>query len=120
MIRDELYVRSFDGWQGYAHVRVWRPAPDQVTVVISGGGGGGTLEQLLPLLCDEYPNDTVEFFFHVPSDWAALGYYAALTVGSDGTVVQTRMAGDTLAARLGPTFYATEDPEDETTGWGGA
>ncbi|WP_405652843.1 hypothetical protein [Streptomyces sp. NBC_00019] len=120
MIRDEHYVRPFDGWQGYAHVRVWRPAPDQVTVMLSGLGGGCTLEKLLPLLRDEYPDDTVEFFFHVPSDWAALGYYAALTVGSDGTVVQTRMAGDTLAARLGPTLYATEDPDDETTGWGGA
>ncbi|MFE7835487.1 hypothetical protein ACFU53_05280 [Streptomyces sp. NPDC057474] len=116
MIRDEHYVRSFDGRQGYAHVRAWRPAPDQVTVMISGLHGGSTLKKLLPLLRDEYPDDTLEFFFHVPSDWTALGYYAALTVGSDGTVVQTRMAGDTLAARLGPTLYATEDPDDDSVG----
>ncbi|MEU0208454.1 hypothetical protein ABZ235_10000 [Streptomyces canus] len=120
MIRDEHYVRSIDGRQGYAHVRAWRSAPDQVTVMLSGLGGGCTLEKLLPSLRDEYPDEAVEFFFHMPSDWAALGYYAALTVGSDGTVVETRMAGDTLAARLGPTLYATEDPDDESWGWGGA
>ncbi|WP_143677590.1 hypothetical protein [Streptomyces scabiei] len=120
MIRDEQCVRPFDGWQGCAHVRAWRSAPDQVTVMISGLSGGCTLRKLLPLLRDEYPGDVVQFFFHVPSDWTALGYYAALTVGDDGTVVQTRMAGDTLAARLGPTLYATEDPDDETSGYGGA
>ena len=120
MIRDEHDVRPFDGWQGYAHVRAWQSAPDQVTVVISGLGGGCTLKKLLPLLRDEYPDDTVDFFFHVPSDWTALGYYAALALGADGTVVQTYIAGDTLAARLGPTLYATEDPDDETSGYGGA
>jgi hypothetical protein len=47
MIRDEQYVRSFDGRQGYAHVRAWRPAPDRVTVMISDLHGGCTLKKLL-------------------------------------------------------------------------
>jgi len=116
MIRDEQYVRQFHGWEGYAHVRAWRTAPSQVTVMISGLGGGCTLEELLPLLRDEYPDDATEFFFHMPTDWRELGYYAALTRTADGTVVQTRIAGNTLAARLGPTLYATDDPDDDSIG----
>ncbi|MEU6251399.1 hypothetical protein [Streptomyces sp. NPDC047043] len=116
MIRDEQYARHFNGWEGYAHVRAWRPAPNQVTVMISGLGGTCTLEELLPLLRDEYPDDATEFFFHMPTDWRELGYYAALTMNADGTVVQTRIAGNALAARLGPTLYATDDPDDESIG----
>ncbi|MFI8529664.1 hypothetical protein ACIGMX_05290 [Streptomyces aquilus] len=116
MIRDEHYVRHFHDWDGYAHVRAWRPAPNQVAVMISGLGGTCTLEELLPLLRDEYPYDVTEFFFHMPTDWRESGYYAALTMNADGAVVQTRIAGSTLAARLGPTLYATDDPDDESIG----
>lgn len=68
----------------------------------------------------EYPDDTVDFFLHRPTDWGSLGYYAELTSGDDGTVTRTVIAGDSLAARLGPALYETEDPDDESTGWGGA
>ncbi|WP_405724281.1 hypothetical protein OG885_00315 [Streptomyces sp. NBC_00028] len=116
MIRDEHYVRHFNGWEGYAHVRAWRTAPHQVTVVISGLGGTCTLENLLPLLRDEYPDDATDFYFHMPTDWTELGYYAALTTNADGTVVQTRLVGNTLTTRLGPTLHATDDPDDDSIG----
>lgn len=119
LIRDEHPWQSAQGWYGYAHVRVWRTGPDQVTVVISGRSAEGDLETVLPLLRAEYPDDTAEFFFHCPMDWGTLGYYAELTSGDDGTVTSTHIAGDTVAARLGPAFYATEDPDDYSTGWGG-
>ncbi|MFC4506354.1 MULTISPECIES: hypothetical protein [Streptomyces] len=120
-VRPEL-IRDEDPWQprhgrrGRAHVRVWRTGPDQVVVVISGSGAEFDLETVLPLLRAEYPDDTVDFFFHRPMDWTDLGYYAELTPGDDGTVTRTHIAGDTLAARLGPALYATEDPDDESVG----
>jgi hypothetical protein len=46
--------------------------------------------------------------------------HAQLTSGDDGTVTRTSIAGDTLAERPGPTLYATEYPDDHSTGWGGA
>lgn len=119
LIRDEDPWQSLHGWRGHAHVRVWRSAPDLVIAVISGAGAEYRLDELIPKLCAEYPHDGVELFFHRPMDWMDLGYYAALTMGDDGTVIQTRLFGDTLAARLGPTFYATEDPDDESVGYGG-
>ncbi|WP_327402280.1 hypothetical protein OG194_20545 [Streptomyces sp. NBC_01288] len=119
-IRDEDAWSSRPGWAGQAHVRVWRTASDRVAVVISGRGAENDLETVLPLLRGEYPDDTVGFFFHRPMDWAAPAYYAELTSGADGTVTLTHIAGDTLAARLGPALYETEDPDDHSTGWGGA
>lgn len=119
LIRDEHPWQSVQGWRGHAHVRVWRTAPDRVTVAISGSSAEYDLETVLPLLRAEYPDDTAEFFFHRPMDWMDLGYYAELTSNDDGTVTSTHIAGDTVAARLGPTFYATEDPDDHSPGWGG-
>jgi len=119
LIRDENPWRS-QGWHGRAHVRVWRTGSAHVTVVISGRGAEDDLGTVLPLLRVEYPDDRVEFFLHRPTDWMDLGYYAELTSNDDGTVTRTHLAGDTLAARLGPTLYATEDPDDRSTGWGGA
>lgn len=52
--------------------------------------------------------------------WPAhLAFYAALTPGDDGRPATTRTSGETLAARPGPTLYATEDPEDDSPGYGG-
>lgn len=119
MIRDEDSWRSVHGWRGRAHVRVWRTEPDRVAVVISGSSAEFDLETVVPLLRAEYADDTVDFFFHRPMDWTDVGYYAELTPGDDGTVTRTHIAGDSLAARLGPALYATEDPDDESTGWGG-
>jgi hypothetical protein len=123
MIRDENSWQPTDpkGRHGYAHVRVWRTAPDRVTVVLSGPGAEDDLETVLPLLRAEYPHDKVDFSVHRPTDWGTLGCYAQLTQAPDGTgpVTRTVIPGDTLAALLGPTFYATEDPDDETPGWGG-
>lgn len=48
-----------------------------------------------------------------------VAFAAQLTPTADGPVTRTDIAGDMLASRLGPTFYATEDPDDESTGWGG-
>ncbi|MDV9172177.1 hypothetical protein R6V09_18930 [Streptomyces sp. W16] len=124
-VRPELILDE-DPWQsglgrgGYAHVRVWRVEVGQVVVVLSGRGAEYHPETLLPLLRAEYPDDTVEFFFHRPMDWTALGYYAELTSNDDGTVTVTHIAGDALAARLGPSLYATEDPDDHSAGYGGA
>ena len=70
MIRDEQDVRSFNGWQGYAHVRVWQLAPDQVTVVISGLGGGCTLEKLLPLLFEAVRSSTSPWVAAWSSTWS--------------------------------------------------
>ncbi|WP_329219842.1 hypothetical protein OG352_24650 [Streptomyces sp. NBC_01485] len=120
LIRDEDPWPSVHGRRGHAHVRVWRTAPDQVTVVLSGRGPEYHPETVLPPLRAEYPDDTVDFFLHRPTDWGSLGYYAELTSGDDGTVTRTVIAGDSLAARLGPALYETEDPDDESTGWGGA
>ncbi|MFJ9248916.1 hypothetical protein [Streptomyces sp. NPDC101776] len=119
LIRDEHPWQSAQGRRGYAHVRVWRTAPDQVIVAISGSSAEYDLETVLPLLRAEYPDDTAEFFFHRPMDWMALGYYAELTSNDDGTVTSTHIAGDAVAARLGPSFYATEDPDDHSIGYGG-
>ncbi|MFJ8112096.1 hypothetical protein [Streptomyces sp. NPDC096132] len=116
MIRDEDPWRSHQGWHGHAHVRVWRTEPDQVTVVISGPGAEFDLETVIPLLRAEYPDDTVDFFFHRPMDWTDVGYYAELTSSDDGTVTRTHITGGSLAARLGPALYATEDPDDESVG----
>ncbi|WP_329349913.1 hypothetical protein OG226_23325 [Streptomyces sp. NBC_01261] len=118
-IRDEDALSSRPGWSGQAHVRVWRTEPGRVAVVISGQRAEHDLETVLPLLRGEYQDDTVDFFFHRPTDWVALGYYAELTSNDDGTVTRTHIAGDTLAARLGPALYATGDPDDHSTGWGG-
>ncbi|MBK3580785.1 hypothetical protein JHN63_44840 [Streptomyces sp. MBT65] len=118
LIRDEHPWQSAQGWRGHAHVRVWRTAPDQVIVAISGRSAEYDLETVLPLLRAEYPDDTAEFFFHRPMDWTTLGYYAELTSNDDGTVTSTDIAGDTVAARLGPSFYATEDPDDHSGGYG--
>jgi hypothetical protein len=71
---------------GHAHVRVWRTKPDQVTAVISGPGAEFDLETVIPMLRAEYPDDTVDFFFHRPMDWIDAGYYAELTPGDDGTL----------------------------------
>ncbi|SES04590.1 hypothetical protein SAMN04487983_10299 [Streptomyces sp. yr375] len=120
LIRDEDPWQSDGGRHGPAHVRVWRTWPDQVIVVLSGRGAEYYPERVLPLLRAEYPDDTVEFFLHRPTDWGTLGYYAELTPHADGTVSRTVIAGDILAARLGPALYETEDPDDESTGWGGA
>ncbi|MFI6468416.1 hypothetical protein [Streptomyces sp. NPDC050528] len=120
LIRDENSWSSRQGWSGHAHVRVWRTAPGRVAAVISGRGAEDALETVLPLLRGEYPDDTVDFFFHRPMDWVAPAYYAELTTNGDGTVTLTHIAGDTLAARLGPGLYATEDPDDPSAGWGGA
>ncbi|MFD4554215.1 hypothetical protein ACFWP5_07785 [Streptomyces sp. NPDC058469] len=57
LIRDEHPWQSHQGWHGYAHVRMWRTAPDQVTVAISGRGAESDLETVLPLLRAEYPDD---------------------------------------------------------------
>ncbi|MDQ1032100.1 hypothetical protein QF035_009682 [Streptomyces umbrinus] len=116
MIRDEDPWQSLQGWQGHAHVRVWRTKADQVSVVISGEGAGSDLETVIPMLRAEYPDDTVEFFFHRPMDWIDVGYYAELTPGDDGMVTRTHIPGDSLAARLGPALYVTEDPDDESVG----
>ncbi|WOX11504.1 hypothetical protein [Streptomyces sp. N50] len=114
-------IRDEDPWSfRRAHVRVWRTASDRVVVVISGRAAEDDLETVLPLLRGEYPDDSVDFFFHRPMDWAAPAYYAELTTNGDGTVTRTHLAGDTLAARLGPDLYATEDPDDPSPGWGGA
>ncbi len=120
LIRDEDPWAPPQGWSGSAHVRVWRTEPGRVAVVVSGPGAEGDLETVLPLLRGEYPDDTVDFFFHRPMDWVAPAYYAELTSGDDGTVTRTHIAGDALAVRLGPAFYETEDPDDHSTGWGGA
>ncbi|MGH1552628.1 hypothetical protein ACRAWF_12745 [Streptomyces sp. L7] len=120
LVRDEEPWQSAGDWNGYAHVRVWRVDVGHVVVVLSGKGAEYHPEVLLPLLRAEYPDDTVEFFFHRPMDWMALGYYAELTSNDDGTVTVTHIAGDALAARLGPALYATEDPDDHSTGYGGA
>ncbi|MFJ4785439.1 hypothetical protein [Streptomyces sp. NPDC088794] len=123
LIRDEHPWRPTHPhtWSGSAHVRVWRTAPDHVTVVLSGPDAEYDLETVLPLLRAEYPHDKADFTFHRPTDWGTLGYYAQLTQTPDGTgpVTRTTIPDDTLATHLGPTFYATEDPDDETTGWGG-
>ncbi|MGW3288006.1 hypothetical protein ACWDR3_25575 [Streptomyces sp. NPDC001002] len=123
MIRDEHPWQPThpDGWRGYAHVRVWRTDRDHVTIVLSGRSAEYDLETVLPLLRTEYPDDKADFYFHRPTDWGTIGYYAHLTQPTDGTgpITRTDIAGNTLAARLGPTFYATEDPDDESTGWGG-
>ncbi|MEV0476681.1 hypothetical protein [Streptomyces prunicolor] len=120
LIRDEGAWSPRQG-VGPAHVRVWRTELGRVAVVISGYGAENDLETVLPLLREEYPDDTVDFFFHRPMDWAAPAYYAELTSDDDGgTVTLTHIAGDTLAACLGPALYATEDPDDHATGWGGA
>ncbi|MFG2777472.1 hypothetical protein ACGFY7_06355 [Streptomyces prunicolor] len=120
LIRDEGAWSPCQG-VGPAHVRVWRTELGRVAVVISGYGAESDLEIVLPLLRGEYPDDTVDFFFHRPMDWAAPAYYAELTSNDDGgTVTPAHIAGDTLAARLGPALYATEDPDDHSTGWGGA
>ncbi|MFJ6085910.1 hypothetical protein ACIQI8_31435 [Streptomyces sp. NPDC092369] len=121
MIRDENPWQPTDphSWQGNAHVRVWRTQPDQVIVVLSGRSAEYDLETVIPLLRAKYPDDKADFYFHRPTDWASLGCYAQLTQTADGTVTRTDIAGNTLAARLGPTFYATEDPDDDSTGWGG-
>ncbi|WP_406123773.1 hypothetical protein [Streptomyces sp. NBC_00989] len=120
LIRDEDPWQSTPGWSGRAHVRVWRAELGRVVVVVSGLGVEGELGTVVPLLRGEYPDDTVDFFFHRPMDWAAPAYYAQLTSGDDGTVAVARIAGDVLAARLGPSLYETEDPDDHSTGWGGA
>ncbi|WP_406458485.1 hypothetical protein OH768_29140 [Streptomyces sp. NBC_01622] len=84
LVRAEEPWQSVEGWNGYAHVRVWRVDVGHVVVVLSGKGAEYYPETLLPLLRAEYPDDTVEFFF------------------------------------LGPTLYATEDPDDHSAGYGGA
>ena len=68
------------------------------------------------MLRAEYPDDTVDFFFHRPMDWIDVGYYAELTPRDDETVTRTHTPGDSLAARPGPALYATEDPDDESIG----
>ena len=129
LVRDEEPWRSAEGWNGYAHVRVWRVDVGQVIVVLSGKGAEYHPETLLPLLRAEYPDDTVEFFFHRPMDWMALGYYAELTSNDDGTVTVTRIAGDTLPPVSGPpctrprtrttTRQAMAAPEVSASGPGG-
>ncbi|MFD4573570.1 hypothetical protein ACFWNK_09965 [Streptomyces sp. NPDC058417] len=121
-VRDEQYRHDVDGRVGWAHVRVWRTtgtaAPAPVVVVLSGLVGGATLERLIPQLRTELPGEEPEFWYHEPSDWRAIGYYAVLTVASDGSVTETIAPGDVLSRRLGPSFYATEDPDDDTPGAG--
>jgi hypothetical protein len=53
-------------------------------------------------------------------DWGTLAYYAELSLRGDGTLTSTHIAGDVVAARLGPAFYATEDPDDYSSGYDGA
>jgi hypothetical protein len=108
------FVRGRQGWGS-------RTGPEQVIVVISGWSTEDGLEvAVLPLLRAEYPDDTVEFFFHRPMDWGTLAYYAELSLRGDGTLTSTHIAGDVVAARLGPAFYATEDPDDYSSGYDGA
>lgn len=80
--------------------------------------GACKYEEAFARLRTEYPHDTVELFHHHPGDWIDMAVYAALTV-ADGSVTQTRIFGDTLAQRLGPSLYATEDLEDKSSGYGG-
>ncbi|QTE03157.1 hypothetical protein S1361_37825 [Streptomyces cyanogenus] len=103
---------------GGAHIRVWRGEPGRLTVVISDPGAG-KYEEAFAWLRTEYPHDTVELFHHHPGDWIAMAFYAALTVAEDGSVTKTRISGDALAQRLVPSLCATEDPEDNSGGYGG-
>jgi hypothetical protein len=116
-------VRDDDPWRGLdvmgsAHLRVWRWEPGRLTAVISGPGAW-KCEEAFAQLRTEYPHDTVELFHHHPGDWIERAFYAALTVADDGSLARARVFGDTLAQRLGPSLYATEDPEDTSGGYGG-
>ncbi|WP_055712301.1 hypothetical protein [Streptomyces torulosus] len=119
-------IRDEDPWQGLTvlnsvHIRVWRWDSGRLTAVISGPGARtkGGYEEAFALLRTDYPHDTVDLFHHHPGDWIDMAFYAALTQADDGSVTRTQIPGDTLAQRLGPSLYATEDPEDESAGWGG-
>ncbi|MGW1068929.1 hypothetical protein ACWD4F_30970 [Streptomyces aureus] len=119
-------IRDEDPWQslgvlGRVHLRVWRCESCRLAAVISGPGAwtGGGHQEAFAQLRTEYPHDTVDLFHHHPGDWIGLPFYASLTEAGDGSVTQTHIPGDTLAQRLGPSLYATEDPEDESVGWGG-
>jgi hypothetical protein len=119
-------IRNEDPWQGLGalggvHIRVWRREPGRLTAVISGPGAMTRegYEEAFARLRTEYPHDTVDLFHHYPGDWIDMAFYAALTQAEDGSVTRTQIIGDTLAQRLGPSLYATEDPEDESVGWGG-
>lgn len=119
-------IRDDDPWQGLdvlgrVHIRVWQWEPGRLAAVISGPGARtrGAYEKAFARLRTEYPHATVELYHHHPGDWIEMGFYAALTVDVDGSVTRTRIFGDTLAQRLGPSLYATEDPEDLSGGYGG-
>ncbi|MEU0333884.1 hypothetical protein [Streptomyces sp. NPDC006193] len=118
-----VLVRDEDPWQAAGavrgtHLRVWRRGPGRVAAVISGPGAWA-YEEAVARLRDEYPHDAVELYHHHPGDWTTAAFYARLTVADDGAVTRTRLFGDELARRLGPSLYATEDVEDETAGYGG-
>ncbi|MFF9623718.1 hypothetical protein [Streptomyces griseosporeus] len=119
-------IRDEDPWRGLVgvggvHLRVWRGEAGRLTAVISGPGARTTrgVEEAFARLRAEYPHTTVELFHHHPGDWIDLAFYAELAMDADGGVTRTRIVGDVLAQRLGPSLYATEDPEDETAGYGG-
>ncbi|GGW69867.1 hypothetical protein [Streptomyces xantholiticus] len=117
-------IRDDDPWQGSldvmgsVHIRVRQWEPGRLTAVISGPGAW-KYEEVFAWLRTEYPHDAVELFHHHPGDWMDMAFYAALTVADEGSVTRTRIFGDTLAQRLGPSLYAMEDPEDESGGYGG-
>ncbi|MEU0005962.1 hypothetical protein ABZ079_17240 [Streptomyces sp. NPDC006314] len=116
-------IRDESPWPGLgvvngAHLRVWRHQPGRLTAVISGLGAWTDADAVARLRA-EYPGDTVEVFHHHPGDWITMAFYAALRAADDGSVARSRLFGDELAARLGPSLYVTEDPEDESGGYGG-
>ncbi|GHF38681.1 hypothetical protein [Streptomyces griseosporeus] len=119
-------IRDEDPWQGLdvmgsVHLRVWQWEAGRLTAVISGPGAmrAEGVEEAFARLRAEYPQATVELFHHHPGDWIDMAFYAELAREADGSVTRTQVFGNELARRLGPSLYATEDPEDETGGYGG-
>ncbi|MFC9843244.1 hypothetical protein ACFWFF_16190 [Streptomyces sp. NPDC060223] len=120
-----VLIRNEDPWQslfenggtrsgrrGHVRLRVWRAAPDQLTIVLADTyGQDDFFAELILMLRAEYPGDSIKFFFHHPGDWTAQLHYQPMTLDDEGEVVRgAELPPLTLENRLGPSLSETDRP----------